>query len=152
LNDGKSIKKFILDELRKVYTNFGTSDKITLSHDSAGKLSSHYRDGEAYQKSIAYIPEIIERMQFLEEMKPSKEKAKYRKYSYYITPINIGGKQHVVLSTVGYMGQEIYYDHNVFEGTPQEVFAKAKNETNDAKYSRLNEILQNTEKGGGNLT
>ncbi|MDR2594712.1 MAG: hypothetical protein LBC87_08085 [Fibromonadaceae bacterium] len=149
LNNGKSIKKFILDELRKIYTNPNTGNKITLSHDSAGKLAIQYKDSEAYQKSIAHIPQIIENMQFLEEMKPSKENSKYDKYSYYITPVNIDGQSHTILSTVGHKGQEIYYSQNVFKGTPEEVFAKAKNEMNDTKYSRLNKILKDIDNKNG---
>ncbi|MDR2594700.1 MAG: hypothetical protein LBC87_08025 [Fibromonadaceae bacterium] len=147
LNDGKSMKKFILDKLRKVYTNLSTGDKITISHESAGKLAKHLKDGEEYQKALAHIPEIIEKMQFLEEMPPDKNDAKYSKYSYYITPANIDGKPHTILSTVGYKGGEIYYDHNIFKGTPEEVFARTKNETNNPKYDRLNKILQETKEG-----
>jgi len=142
LNDGKSIKKFILDKLRIVYTNPNTGNKITLSHNSAGKLALHWKDGDAYQKSIAHIPQIIENMQFLEEMPPEGDDAKYDKYSYYITPANIDGLLYTILSTVGYKGKEIYYDHNVFEGTPKEVFDRAKTEIKDPKYDRLNKILQ----------
>jgi hypothetical protein len=144
LNNVKSIKNFILDELRKVYTNLNTGDKITISHNSAGKLARHYKDGEAYQKSLAHIPEIIENMQFLEEMPSDKENPKFDSYSYYITPANIDGQPYTIFSTVGRKRQKIYYDHNVFKGTPEEVFVKAKNEINDPKYSRLNEILQDT--------
>jgi len=144
LDNGKSIKKFILNNLRNVYTNFSIGNKITLSHDSAGKLAIQYKDSEAYQKSIVHIPQIIENMQFLEEMKPSKENTKYDKYSYYITPVKIDGEFHTILSTIGHKGQEIYYTQNVFKGTPKEVFTKAKNETNNTKYSRLNEILKDT--------
>jgi len=149
LNDVKSIKEFILKKLRKIYTNPNTGDKITLSHDSAGKLAIQYKDSEAYQKSIAHIPEIIENMQFLEEMEPSKENAKYDKYSYCITPVKIDGESYTILSTVGHKGQEIYYSQNVFRGTPKEVFAKAKNEMNDTKYSRLNEILKDVDNKNG---
>ena len=152
LNNGKSIKKFILDKLRKVYTNLNTGDKITLSRESANKLSGHLKDGDIYQKSLAHIPEIIENMQFLEEMPPDKDKEnpKFDNYSYYITPANIDGQFYTILSTVGRKRQEIYYDQNIFNGTPEEVFAKAKNEINDPKYRRLNEILQDTDnkKGG----
>jgi len=42
------------------------------------------------------------------------------------------------------MGNEIYYDQNVFEGTPKEVFIEAKIST-DNKYSRLKEILKDNE-------
>jgi len=154
LNNAKSIKKFILDNLRKVYMNLSIGSKITLSHDSAGKLAIQYKDSEAYQKSIAHIPQIIENMLFLENMKPSKENAKYDKYSYYITPVKIDGESYTVLSTVGHKGQEIYYSQNLFKGRPEEVFAKAKNEASDTKYSRLNEILKDDNKitAVGNFT
>jgi hypothetical protein len=144
LNDGKSIKKFILDELRKIYTNLSTGDSINVSKETAKKLLYHWKDGEAYRKSIIHIPEIIENMQFLEEMPPGKEYAKFGNYSYYITPVNIDGESNAILSTVGYKGKEIYYDQNVFKGTVQEVFKEAKNTINDPKYNRLNDILRKT--------
>jgi len=144
LGNMKSIKNFILDKLRKVYTNLSTGSKITLSGNSSGKLATRWKNGEAYQKSLAHIPEIIERMQFLEEMPPDKGDASFNKYSYYITPAKIDGEPYTILSTVGHTEQGIYYDQNVFEGTPKEVFAKARNETSNKKYDRLNKILQDT--------
>jgi hypothetical protein len=51
-------------------------------------------------------------------------------------------KPYTILSVVGRMGREIYYDQNVFEGTKQEVFNKAINATDDNKYSRLSKILK----------
>jgi len=59
-----------------------------------------------------------------------------------IIGVNIDGESHTILSTVGCNEHKIYYDQNVFKGTPKEVFAKAKNEASNPKYSRLNEILQ----------
>jgi len=154
LGNGKSIKKFIIDKLRlngegknKVYTNIDTREKITLSVNSAGKLAGHY--GEAYQKTIAHIPQIIEKMKLLEEMPPEKESAKYKKYSYYITGVKIDSEPYTILSTVGYNESGIYYDHNVFEGRPAEVFKEAKIST-DNKYSRLREILKEKAEGDWN--
>ena len=155
LNDGKSIKDFLIHKLRlndngknKVYTNIDTGEKITISREAGGKLARHLGDGEIYQKSLVHIPQIIENMQFLEKMKsepkPDKEKPKYGKYSYYITGVNIDGKPHTILSTIGHNENGIYYDHNVFEGTPKEVFAQAKNATTK-KFDRLKDILQNIE-------
>jgi len=148
LGSVKSIKEFILAELRKTYTNLATNDKISVSSTSADKLSGHLKDGYIYQKTIAHIPEIIRNMLFLERMTPdksrveNKKKAKFDIYSYYITPIKIDGEQYTVLSTVGQKGQEIYYDQNVFDGTPEETFKEAKVST-DIKYSRLSKILWN---------
>jgi len=148
LNNGKSIKRFILDNLRNIYTNIGTGEKITISRESGGKLARHFGDGEIYQKSLAHIPQIIENMNFLEKMPPEKKNAKYGKYSYYITGIIIDGEFHTILSTIGHNENGIYYDHNVFKGTPKEVFAQAKNATTK-KFDRLKEILQNIERVEG---
>ncbi|MDR2579945.1 MAG: hypothetical protein LBC85_03010 [Fibromonadaceae bacterium] len=152
LNDVNSIQKFINEKLRLndkgkniAYENLDTGDKIIISNNSAGKLASHFRDGVAYQKTIAHIPQIIENMKFLEEMAPDKENAKYGKYSYYITGVKIDGEPYTILSTVGYNKNGVYYDQNLFKGTSEEVFEQAKKET-DSKYDRLSEILKNTEK------
>jgi hypothetical protein len=152
LNNVKSIKDFILDKLRlnergktKVYTNIDTGEKISISGNSAGKLASHYKHGETYQKTIAHIPQIIENMKFLEEMKPDKENAKFDNYSYYVTGANIDGESYTILSTVGHNEYGVYYDQNVFEGTSAEIFEKAKI-VDDVKYSRLAGILKGLEK------
>jgi len=158
LNDVKSIKDFILNELRlndkgknKVYTNLSTGYKITISHDSAGKLAIQYKDGEVYQKSLVHIPQIIDSMQVLEEMPADGVNAKYSKYSYYITRVNIDSESHTILSIVGHGENGIYYDQNVFKGTPEEVFARSKGLIGNQKYKRLNKILRNTEKDGWSL-
>jgi uncharacterized protein YukE len=149
LNDFGSIKDFMLKKLRidekgkKItYTNQSTGDEIIISHEAAGEIAGYYKSSEAYQKVIAHIPKIIENMQFLEEMKADKEKAKFDKYSYYVTPVKIDGESYTILSTVGRNRQEIYYYQNVFKGTPEKVFEETENETN-VKYSRLNKILKN---------
>jgi hypothetical protein len=137
----ESIKRFILAKLRGKIKNIDTGSYITISKQSALKLASHYIDGEVYQKSIIHIPEIIEKMQFLEEMRPEKENARFDNYSYYITGVNMDGKSYTILSTVASKGESIYYDQNVFEGTKQEVFKKAMCMTDD-KYGRLSKILK----------
>jgi hypothetical protein len=154
LGNVASIKRFILTKLRlnnekknNVYTNKDTGNKIILSDNSAGKLASQYKYGETYQKTLSHIPQIIENMKFLEKMLPDKEKSHFDGYSYYVTGVKIDGIQHTVFSTVGYAGKEIYYDQNLFNGTPQEVFNKAKNST-ESKYSRLSKILEKAEDGG----
>ncbi|MDR2731953.1 MAG: hypothetical protein LBB36_01910 [Fibromonadaceae bacterium] len=122
LDNGKSIKKFILDELRKVYTNQSTGNNIKVSRESAKELLLHWKsDGEAFQKSIAHIPQIIESMQFLEEMSPDPNRVnpRFAKYSYYITQAKIDGESYIILSTVGYKGHEIYYDQNGVKGIEQ---------------------------------
>ena len=146
LNNVKSIKDFILKKLRGKIKNLDISANIIISKKSVLKLASHLKDGEVYQKTLAHIPQIIENMRFLERMKPDKENAGFDTYSYYITGANIDGESHTILSTVGYKGQEIYYDQNVFKGTSKEVFKEAKTST-DNKYSRLKEILKDNDNG-----
>jgi hypothetical protein len=141
LNNVKSIKGFILSNLRKSYTNQSTGDEIILSHNSAGKLARRYVSGEAYQKTIVHIPQIIEKMQFLGEMLADKKDAKFDKYSYYITPVKIDGENYTILSTIEHNRQEIYYDQNLFKEKPEKVFEEAKISTN-RKYERLNKILK----------
>jgi hypothetical protein len=143
LNDKGSIVQFILNKLRKVYTNLATDKDIKVSKRSAEKLATH--SGEAYQKSLVHIPEIIEKMQFLAEMKADKADAHFKEYLYYITPAKIDEESYTILSTVGFSGEKIYYDQNVFEGTPEGVFEEARSSTSK-KYSRLNEILTGIKK------
>jgi len=155
LNNAKSIKSFIIKELRgngknpKIYTNLSTNDKIILSHDSAGKLAGH--SGEAYKKTLVHIPQIIEKMLFLEEMEADKKNAGFDNYSYYVTPIKIDGKSYTILSTIGHKKQEIYYDQNMFDGTPKEVFNRIikaeETSENNPQYSRLTKILKRNIEG-----
>jgi hypothetical protein len=148
LNNGKSIKNFILDNLRNIYINLDTNAKIKVSRETAKKLIYHFKDDEDYQKTIAHIPKIIKKMQFLEEMKPDKEDANFDNYSYYITKARLDSESYTIFSVVGCVWNELYYDQNVFKGTAREVFAKAINEANNTKYSRLNAILQKAKKDG----
>jgi hypothetical protein len=158
LNDFGSIKDFIAKKLRRLnkrgepepYMNQSTGDKIIISGESARKLTNNFDiDKLAYQKIIAHIPQIIEQMQFLEKMPADKANAKFKEYSYYITPVKIDGETYTIFSEVGKAGKETYYDQNMFKGTPKEVLGKAKEETSE-KYSRLNKILQNAKGGDWN--
>ena len=143
LGKWKSIRAFI-DRLRlnangknAVYENLDTGDKIIISRESAGKITQHWKDGEIYQKTLAHIPEIIRNMKLLDEAKNNGIN-----YSYFVTPIELDGNPHTVFSTVRRENNSVYYDHNVFEGAVGDVFAKAKTETSDPKYSRLHDILK----------
>jgi len=160
--DGNAYKeKFTLGKLRSIFDfinsirlnsknknttfeNLDTGDKIIISKESAGKIAQHWKDGDVYQKTIAHIPEIIRRMMLLDEAKDANNSN--INYSYFITPTNIDGRSHVILSTVRRAGNDVYYDHNVFNGTVAEVFEMAKLYTDNPKYSRLNEILKDVDR------
>jgi hypothetical protein len=145
LNDVDSLQDFILDNLRsKSYINPNTGDKIIISSKSARKLASHYKDGEAYQKTIVHIPLIIENMMFLDESLADKSSAKYDEYKYYVTSAEMDAEQYTILSAVGHNQNNVYYDQRVFEGTPQDVFKKVRNAT-DRRYERLSKIFKDIE-------
>jgi len=148
LGNRKSITRFILSKLRKTYVNLDTGNKMIISRKSGEKLAT--RNDEIHQKSIAYIPQIIEKMRFLEKMAPDKENASFDNYSYYITSVKIDGKNYTILSTVGQKrkSNETYYDQNVFKGTPKEVFEKLENGGNDTQFGRLAKILKGNKEEG----
>jgi len=148
LGNRKSITSFILNNLRKTYINLSTGNKLIISRRSGEKLATHI--GEVHQKVIAHIPQIIEKMQFLEKMAPDKENASFDNYSYYITPIKIDGKNYTILSTVGQKrkNNETYYDQNVFKGTPKEVFENLENSDNNTQFRRLAKILKGNKEEG----
>jgi hypothetical protein len=143
LNDVSSIRNFIDCEFRfKVYENSDTGEKVIISRNSVGKLAGHFRDGEAYQKSIVHIPKIIENMKFLKEMPMDKKNPKWKKYSYYIIGVKICGEPYTILSVIGHNDKSIYYDQTVFDGALRETFSNAKKiSVEDEKYSRLAKIL-----------
>jgi len=148
LGNRKSITSFILNKLRKTYINLNTGNKVIISRQSGEKLAT--RIDEIHQKTIAYIPQIIEKMLFLEKMVPDKENASFDNYSYYITTIKIDGKNYTILSTVGQKrkSNETYYDQNVFKGTPKEVFENLENTDNNTQFRRLAKILKGNKEEG----
>jgi hypothetical protein len=157
LNDRKSIMDFLKkisknnEDRHIVYKNPFTAEEIIISGKSIKKLiDSSLHEGELFKKSLAHIPQIIENMQFLENTSTEKQSGKkgYDNYSYYVTQTKIDGMPYTILSTIGRNENSVYYDQNVFKGTPKEVFANAINGTNNPKYSRLIEILQKAKEEG----
>ena len=150
LNDWKSIEGFINKKLRLndegkniLYRNLDTGDKIIISGRSAGKIASHLKYGEIYQKTIIHIPEIIKNMKFLEDMSADSKNAKFPKYSYYITGVNIDETPYTIISTVGHNEYGTYYYHNVFDGIKQDVFKRAELAgAKDTTYGRLANIIK----------
>jgi hypothetical protein len=58
-------------------------DNIKVSGRSARELTNNFDfNNQAYQKSLAHIPEIIEEMQFLEKMPADKAHSHFDEYSY----------------------------------------------------------------------
>lgn len=106
-----SAKQWIKDDLRGEYVNRDTGEKIEIRKDGAQKVTSHSMGNEAHLKSIAVIPELIEKSIFLDEIPNEKNNGKYDSYRYYVCGLRIGSEDYTVKITVGVKGASKYYDH-----------------------------------------
>ena len=111
-----SAKAYIKDSLRGEYTNKDTGDTILLAKDGAQKVTSHSMGNEAHLKSIAVIPELIEKSIFIDELPNEKNNGKYDSYRYYVSGLKIGGVDYTVKLAIGIdeYGNK-YYDHSLTE-------------------------------------
>ena len=111
-----SAKAYIKDSLRGEYTNKDTGDTILLAKDGAQKVTSHSMGNEAHLKSIAVIPELIEKSIFIDELPNEKNSGKYDSYRYYVSGLKIGGVDYTVKLAIGIdeYGNK-YYDHSLTE-------------------------------------
>ena len=111
-----SAKSYIKDSLRGEYTNKDTGDTILLAKDGAQKVTSHSMGNEAHLKSIAVIPELIEKSIFIDELPNEKNNGKYDSYRYYVSGLKIGGVDYTVKLAIGIdeYGNK-YYDHSLTE-------------------------------------
>ena len=111
-----SAKAYIKDSLRGEYTNKDTGDTILLAKDGAQKVTSHSMGNEAHLKSIAVIPELIEKSIFIDELPNEKNNGKYDSYRYYVSGLKIGDVDYTVKLAIGIdeYGNK-YYDHSLTE-------------------------------------
>ena len=111
-----SAKSYIKDSLRGEYTNKDTGDTILLAKDGAQKVTSHSMGNEAHLKSIAVIPELIEKSIFIDELPNEKNNGKYDSYRYYVSGLKIGDVDYTVKLAIGIdeYGNK-YYDHSLTE-------------------------------------
>ena len=109
-----SAKSYIKDSLRGEYTNKDTGDTILLAKDGAQKVTSHSMGNEAHLKSIAVIPELIEKSIFIYELPNEKNNGKYDSYRYYVSGLKIGDVDYTVKLAIGVdeYGNK-YYDHSL---------------------------------------
>lgn len=110
-----SAKQWIKDNLRGVYTNKDTGEKIEIRKDGAQKVTSHSMGNEAHLKSLAAIPQMIENSIFIDEIPNEKNNGKYDSYRYYVCGLKIGDVDYTVKVTVGVKGASKYYDHALSE-------------------------------------
>ena len=102
--------------MRGEYTNKDTGDTILLAKDGAQKVTSHSMGNEAHLKSIAVIPELIEKSIFIDELPNEKNNGKYDSYRYYVSGLKIGDVDYTVKLAIGIdeYGNK-YYDHSLTE-------------------------------------
>lgn len=151
-----SAKQWIKDSLRGEYFNNDTGERIKIRKDGAQKVTSHSMGNEAHLKSIAVIPELIEKSIFIGEMPNEKNNGKYDSYRYYVCGLKIGEEDYTVKVTVGVKGNSKYYDHaltQIEKGTLIDnidalppTFDNNKNTSSDIKDTKLLSLLQINEK------
>ena len=123
INEGKyeltqeSAENYILQNMRKGYRINDTGETVFIHRKGAQKVTSHSVGNEAHLKSIAAIPEMLEKAIFIEEVSadPNKSKAKYDFYRYYICGLRIGAEDYTVRLTIGVKQGKHYYDHSLTE-------------------------------------
>jgi hypothetical protein len=117
LGNWKSIEGWMNANLKgKIYINVSTKGNVFVSAKGIDKIVHHANDG-FYQKSVIYIPQIIERMGFLASEVNEHAKKGYYRYDYFITSVKMDGEDHTILSTVGITGKNFYYyDQVAMEG------------------------------------
>ncbi|GHU15064.1 hypothetical protein FACS1894163_00570 [Spirochaetia bacterium] len=112
----ESIQKYLRKEVQKRgYINNDTGEKITLSGRGIDKITGHGMHDDVYMQSLAHIPEIIENAIFITEAAPYKAGTPYDNYKYFVTGIEIDGKEYTVRSVIGEKAGEYYYDHYLTE-------------------------------------
>jgi hypothetical protein len=110
----KGIALCIKDLQGKIFINKETGNEITISNKGLRELVSFVKKDEVYIKSLAYIPNIIENMRYL-ETKPNMKNDGYASFDYYITPVIMDGENYIVSSVVGKSTNgEYYYHQNIF--------------------------------------
>lgn len=147
-----SAKSWIKNSLRNNYKNKDTGDIIEIRKDGAQKVTSHSMGNEMHVKSLAVIPELIEKSIFIEELPNEKNNGKYDSYRYYVCGLKIGETDYTVKITIGVKGSNKYYDHSLTEiekgklidniDALSTTFDNNKNALSSFKDTKLISILQ----------
>ena len=123
-SDLKQYKKNALEygkNLRGEYTNKDTGETIALtggnSRGGMREILQHdYKDIEHLQKSIAAIPQIIEKAIFVDEA-PNEDAERYpgvKSFRYYVCGLKIGNTYYTVKAVVAVQNNgDRYYDHKL---------------------------------------
>lgn len=107
----RSAEEYVLKTLRGEYTNEDTGDNIKITRASR-KVLHHDVESDIHLKSIALIPQMIEKAIFVDEIANEKG-SKFDTYRYYVVGLKIGGEDYTAKIVVGTKDGESYYDHSL---------------------------------------
>lgn len=112
----QSIEKEIGKTVLGNYTNPDTNLSINVSNRNVIEISNHHYLFKEHIQSVAYIPEIIEKAVFIDEVK-NEDKQKHpniEKYLYFGTGLKIDGVDYTCKSVIGMdSNKNCYYDQSL---------------------------------------
>lgn len=111
--DRKSARSWMLANLRGLYINKDTGDKMELAREGVRKVTSHGNYNKLHLKSMKGVRELIENSIYITEMEKSQEDKDYDKYRYYVAGVDIDGVKCTAKIVVGVKDGKSYYDHNL---------------------------------------
>jgi hypothetical protein len=152
--NNKSADNYIKENLRGEYTNKDTKETIKITRIGAEKVTRHDIESEIHLKSVALIPEILEKAIFITEETNEKAKRGFDSYKYYVVGLKIDGVDYTAKMVVGVKNGQTYYDHALTEISKEKllnerdristsVYQKEQSfDTNNVKDKRLLSILE----------
>lgn len=151
--NNRSANKYIINNLRGNYINADTGNTIIISRKGADKVTRHDAESDPHLKSVALIPQMIEKAIFITEENNDKLKNGFESYRYYVVGLKLGDVDYTAKLAVGVKNSETYYDHalteieksNLIKGIDliKRRFADDEVAASDIKDKRLISILQN---------
>lgn len=108
--NSKSAGQYIVDHLRGTYINADTGETIYISR-KAQKVAHHDAENKIHLQSVVYIPQMLEKAIFIDEMPNTKSSTGFDSYRYYVCGLKISGVDYTAKLVVGQKDGEIYYDH-----------------------------------------
>jgi hypothetical protein len=88
--NAKSAKKYIQHTFQQnSYINKDTGDRIIIGKSGRNKVTAHSKTNSVHPKSIAHIPEMIEKAIFVDEYKSREGKKHFDSYRYYVAEVSI---------------------------------------------------------------
>ena len=152
--NNKSADNYIKENLRGEYTNKDTKETIKITRIGAEKVTRHDIESEIHLKSVALIPEMLEKAIFITEETNEKAKRGFDSYKYYVVGLKIDGVDYTAKMVVGVKNGQTYYDHALTEISKEKllnerdristsVYQKEQSfDTNNVKDKRLLSILE----------